>query len=43
MKFTTSVDFKLRDDKYTLLFASPNTNKDFFPSMFKAFKMFVNS
>ena len=30
--------FKLRDDKYTFLFDSPNTNKDFLFSNPKAFK-----
>jgi hypothetical protein len=30
--------FKLRDDKYTFLFVSPNTNKDFLFSNPKAFK-----
>ena len=34
----TSELFKLRDDKYTFLFDSPNTNKDFLPSSPKDFK-----
>jgi hypothetical protein len=37
---TTLDAFKLRDDKYTFLFESPNTNKDFlFLLIPKAFKI----
>jgi len=32
----------LRDDKYTFLFDSPNTNKDFLFSNPKAFKTLMN-
>jgi hypothetical protein len=35
---TTLEAFKLRDDKYTFLFESPNTNKDFLFSNPKALK-----
>ena len=37
----TSDPFKLRDDKYTLLFDAPNTKRDFLFSKFKAFKTAV--
>ena len=33
---TTSEPFKFRDDKYTLLFAAPKTNKDFLSSRLSA-------
>ena len=39
----TSDPFKLRDDKYTLLFGVPKTNKDFLLSRLSAFKTAVNS
>ena len=35
---TTLEAFKLREDKYTFLFESPNTNKDFLFSKPKALK-----
>ncbi len=37
----TSEPFKLREDKYTLLFEPPKTNKDFLLSRFKAFNTAV--
>ena len=38
---TTSEPFKLRDDKYTLLFDVPNTNRDFLFCRSKAFNTAV--
>ena len=39
----TSVPVKFREDKYTLLFGSPNTNNDFLPSRPKVFNTAVKS